>query len=211
MDFISFRRYYLDKLLSELRFYGKIVDIGGKKRNKRGSFRPPLEQCESWEYVNIDKSTGPDYLCSADKIAVANDSFDFVIMTEVIEHLETPEAVIKECVRVLKKNSLLIISAPFLYPIHADPTDLQRWTPEKIRKEWDLAGLNVERIEYMGGIIGVIFDLIAIYIDSAPQNLLTKAFRKILFLSTPFFLYLDSKSKAKDRITTGFYIEARKA
>jgi len=80
----TFRRHYLDIMLSQFLFYGKVLDIGGKKINKRGFFRP-LENIESWEYVNIDKTTNPDYLCSVDSICVENNSFDNIVLTEVLK------------------------------------------------------------------------------------------------------------------------------
>ena len=36
MNFITFRRYYLDKVLLDTKFYGKILDVGGKKDNEKG-------------------------------------------------------------------------------------------------------------------------------------------------------------------------------
>ena len=131
--FITFRRHYLDKLLFGVKWHGKVLDIGGKKKNKRGQFRPPLDQVESWEYVNIDPSTDPDYLCSADDIPVPNGSYDMVLMTEVLEHLEKPVEVLKEAYRILKPGGEIIITMPFLWAVHADPEDFQRWTGQRIR------------------------------------------------------------------------------
>ena len=56
---ITFRRMYLDEWLERSKplMHGKVLDIGGKKDNKRGNFRPPIEKVSSWEYVNIDKIT----------------------------------------------------------------------------------------------------------------------------------------------------------
>jgi len=38
----SFRRYYLDQFLLGTEFYGNVLDLGGKKEQKRGGFHPPL-------------------------------------------------------------------------------------------------------------------------------------------------------------------------
>jgi len=64
----KFRRHYLDAELSRTDFRGKILDVGGSKTNRRGSFIPPMKNVISWEYLNIDPSAKPDYLCPADKI-----------------------------------------------------------------------------------------------------------------------------------------------
>jgi len=46
--------------------------------------------------LNIDKSINPDYLCSADDIPVEDESFDIVLLAEVLEHIENPIEVLKE-------------------------------------------------------------------------------------------------------------------
>jgi hypothetical protein len=80
MSFITFRRHYLDEFLYKTKFCGRVLDVGGKKDNKRGLFRPPLDDVESWEYLNIDEATNPDYSCSADDIPVDNENFDIVML-----------------------------------------------------------------------------------------------------------------------------------
>ena len=172
---MTFRRYYLDKLLLKTSFQGHVLDIGGKKENKKGQFRPPVEQVASWEYVNTDIKSNPDYLCSADALAIKDKTFDVVLMTEVLEHLAKPEAAISEASRVLKDDGGFICTMPFLYPIHADPSDFQRWTPEKIRLELSKAGLTVVKLESMGGFFAVIYDLLHFSMTTASKN--SKSFK----------------------------------
>lgn len=210
MKFISFRRYYLDKILAQVNFYGRVLDVGGKKINKRGTFVPSLNKVYSWEYLNIDASTKPDYFCSAENIPVENNHFDIILMTEVIEHLQNPESVLKECFRVLKNNGSFIITMPLLYPIHADPYDFQRWTPDKIRQELRKIGFKVERILPIGGIVAVILDLVNIYFDPVRPNFFSKLLRILLIFFSPIFIPFDAKAKLKEKITTGFYIESKK-
>jgi len=205
MIYITFRRYYLDKVLSNVNFYGKVLDVGGKKENKRGVFRPPLDKVESWEYLNIDKSTNPDYFCSADKIPVDNNRFDMIILAEVIEHLLNPEDVLKECNRVLKKGGKIIVSIPFLNALHADPYDFQRWTDVKIENVFNKSGFKDISIKPMGGKIAVIYDLL--YFSTTHTNLRSRIFRKILQISSPIFKILDKPNRFA---TTGYFIEAKK-
>lgn len=215
MPFISCRRYYLDKVLTETSFQGKILDVGGKKDNKRGDFRPPLDTVDTWEYLNIDGSTNPDYNCSADHIPVDNDSFDTLLLAEVLEHLEKPDDVLRECHRVLKKGGKLVATMPFLNPVHADPYDFQRWTDVKIKDTFVNCGFNNINIRPMGGVFAVIYDLLYVSLGSASKNrrafknrLINKVFMPPL---AKLFLWLDQKYIYKsERITTGYYIEAGK-
>jgi len=212
---ITFRRYYLDKVLSDVNFTGRVLDVGGKKDNKRGVFRPPLDKVESWEYLNIDESTNPDYHCSADNIPVNGENFDMVILAEVLEHLEEPESVLKECNRILKKEGKLIATIPFLFPIHADPYDFQRWTDVKIKMELEKSGFRNIDIKPMGSLFAVIYDLLytsLTFISKKPQTFRNRFTRKfILRPLSIIFLFLDKKYMYKStNITTGYYIEASK-
>lgn len=203
MSFITFRRYYLDKVLSDIKFYGKVLDVGGKKENKRGTFRPPLDKIESWEYLNIDESTNPDYLCSADNIPVDDNTFDIVMLAEVIEHLENPIAVLNECYRVLKKDGKIVVTIPFLNALHADPYDFQRWTDVKIENVFNKSGFKL--IKPMGGKVAVIYDLLNF--SQTPTSFNTRILRKILKVISPIFKILDKPNRF---VTTGYFIEAKK-
>jgi len=170
MKFLTFRRFYLDYHLLNERFYGKVLDIGGKKENKRGSFRPPLNSIKSWKYLNIDRNTNPDFCCNADSVPVKDCSFDIVLMCEIIEHLEKPIDAIIESRRILKQKGKLILSIPFLYAIHGDPNDYQRWTPSKIKMELQKNGFDNINILPMGGLFAVIYDLIHISLNKESKN-----------------------------------------
>jgi SAM-dependent methyltransferase len=216
MSFITFRRYHMDEALQRAKFYGKVLDVGGKKDNKRGIFRPPLDKVESWEYLNIDKSTNPDYNCSADNIPVDDETFDIVMLAEVIEHIENPVEVLNECVRVLKKDGNLIITMPFLNAIHADPYDFQRWTDFKFNLELEKLNLTNITIQPMGGVFAVIYDLILVSLNGASKNksaFKNRFIRKFLMpILAKGFLFLDLKYEYKSKyITTGYYIVSKKS
>ena len=75
------RRYYLDNLLNQQDFNGEILDIGGKKENKRGNFDPKkFTNVKSWEYLNIDPNTKPDYLMDLSDLGSIKKKFDFILI-----------------------------------------------------------------------------------------------------------------------------------
>ena len=132
----TFHRIALDRCLEEsIPFIsGSIIDIGGKKTNKRGKFC--IESFGIYpSYVNIDESTQPDFVASIYNLPFDDQSFKNVLLCEVLEHLQMPESGLDEVSRIIKRNGLLILSMPFLYRIHADPSDFQRWTIEKLNQE----------------------------------------------------------------------------
>jgi len=205
-------------MLQDERFCGTVLDIGGKSVNRRGRFSPPLHTVDSWNYLNSDLSVQPDFHCSAEKIPASQESFDAIVMTEVLEHIEEPAIVLCEAFRVLKKAGKIVSSIPFLFHIHPDPEDFQRWTPAKIQREFGSAGFHSISIRPMGGLFSVVHDLFFCatgYSLNGPtslsQLLLLFVRRSLFSIFTPVCLFLDSAfPSASEKITTGYYVVAEK-
>ena len=62
-------------------------------------------QSEDWTYPSID------IVSDITDIPVPDESFDFVLCTEVFEHLPNPNAALKELVRVTKRGGTFIDSS----------------------------------------------------------------------------------------------------
>jgi SAM-dependent methyltransferase len=203
----SFRRTLLDQFLNRHDYLGHVLDVGGKKKNKRGIFRPLEKKILSWTYLNIDPNTEPDLLASAHKIPKPDHTFDVVFLIEVLEHLEEPEQTLLEIYRVLKTQGHLILSMPFLYAIHGDPDDFQRFTRSKLIKELKSSGFSQVSIETMGGPIVVIADLIMNQCQYL--GFLGKLVKKTFLILSPMIFWLDDKIK-NPAITSGWQVKAVK-
>lgn len=84
-------------------------------------------------------------------IDVPNESFDVILCTEVLEHIEHPELAIKEFSRILKPEGKLILTAPFCSFTHFAPYHYSTgfnlfWYKEIFRDE----GLTIEEYERNG-------------------------------------------------------------
>jgi ubiquinone/menaquinone biosynthesis C-methylase UbiE len=62
-----------------------------------------------------------DIVSDITNIPVDNSSFDVVLCSEVIEHVPNPLEALKELARVLKKDGLIILTAPFISATHFAP------------------------------------------------------------------------------------------
>lgn len=207
----SFRRSLLDDRLSKITFSGKILDVGGKKENKRGNFRPPSDGVVCWHYLNLDKCSKPDYCCDAENIPVESCMYDMVLMCEVLEHLRNPEKVVREALRVLNVGGQIVLSVPFLFPVHADPYDFQRWTDAKFRAILaDMGFLDVE-IAPMGGLGSVIHDLLYVAFNHI-QNRVGRGVGHLMLRYSRWFFHLVDVvfSSSGSLITTGYFLTARK-
>ena len=143
----------MDTLLHKQFFRGKVLDVGGHKAKKRGIYEPNVKLVINWHYLNIDGSTSSDFCCFAENIPVEDDEYDHVILCEAIEHLENPENVLVECSRVLAPDGKIIISAPFMFPIHSHPNYFQCWLPSKYLKVLESMKFENIKVQVMGGLI----------------------------------------------------------
>lgn len=158
----SFRRYFVDKFYSEkiklLNHGDKVLDVGGKKRNKRGLFNIESYLLKT-EYLNIDKNTEPDYLADASETGRPADYYNAVIISEVLEHVPAPEKVLREAYRILKPGGKILATVPFFVPFHGDPYDFGRYTPGYFKSLATEIGFKSLDIEKQGGYQAVLGDL----------------------------------------------------
>ena len=192
---------------------GRVLDVGGNRVGKRGSFRPPMEAVQSWEYLNTDESKGPDYCCQAEEIPLPDKSIDTVIMTELMEYLPNPEEVLSEIYRVTKDGCHVLISVPFLNPVHGDHwADRSRFTPVALREMAQEAGFQVDTIEAMGSVGAVIYDVLRVACGYAASDNSYARWNRLLEQGRGFFSWLDKKTgQQKKYINTGYFIVMRKS
>ncbi|RMH85299.1 class I SAM-dependent methyltransferase [Pseudomonas sp. AOB-7] len=124
---------------------GLVLDIG----SGRQPLRDQLDR--SCRYIPLDyPRTGNAYDSKplvhgdAGQLPFAEAVFDTVVLLEVLEHLPAPKKAMQEACRVLKPNGKLIISTPFIYPIHDAPHDYQRWTQFGIEELSQQSGLVID-------------------------------------------------------------------
>jgi len=107
-----------------------ILEIGaGKNANSSSYFK------DFKEYLTLDPdpNTFPDKIAFGEDMPFKSQYFDTILATEVLEHCNNPVAFLRECSRVLKKGGNLILSAPFLTPIHME-WDYWRFTGKRLKK-----------------------------------------------------------------------------
>lgn len=56
------------------------------------------------------------------------ETYRYVVMSEVLEHLHSPQQALDRLHRVLETNGRLILTVPFIFPLHDRPGDYYRFT-----------------------------------------------------------------------------------
>jgi len=112
---------------------------------------------EAADFLQVDKRYAQmDYVCRLDDIPVSDGRFDLVLLTQVLEHLPEPEAVLLELNRVLRHDGKLWLSAPLFYPEHEQPYDFYRYTRFGFSYLLERAGFEVESIDWLEGYHGTV-------------------------------------------------------
>jgi len=192
----TYRRKELDELQEkyESLYRGVILDIGGRDR---GRFKKPRDKVKKWIFADIEKKHNPDLVLDVTNMKkIKSQSIDVVNAMELFEHVEKIDKGLDECYRVLKKGGKLMISVPFLYPIHADPYDFQRWTETKWRKELTKRDLEIENFEIMGRFFTVHCGMIKELIESLPK--IFKYLLRMIYPLLDLLVRLDDKKIIKE-------------
>jgi SAM-dependent methyltransferase len=105
---------------------------------------------DAHEYQHVD------YVCDLSEIPVENNRYDFILCTQVLEHVPHPQKVLGEFCRVLKPGGTLWLSAPLSFEEHEIPYDFFRYTQYGFRILMETAGLDVIAIGWVQGYLGTL-------------------------------------------------------
>jgi len=102
----------------------RLLDVGcGRK-----PYLPFFEQAVA-EYVGLDTGNPvADLEGFAEEIPAPDASFDLVLCTQTLEHVNDPARVVRELRRVVAPGGRLLASTHGVHYYHPNPDDLWRWT-----------------------------------------------------------------------------------
>lgn len=128
---------------------GRVVDVGCASRWIEEALPPGCE------YIGLDyPATGrdlygahPDVFADAARLPFGDASVDCIVLFEVLEHVAEPRSALAEAARVLRPGGRLLLTVPFMYPMHDEPHDYQRFTWHGLARETGRAGLTVNHLE----------------------------------------------------------------
>lgn len=142
LDNFGLRKAILESVRDHLAsFTGTLLDIGcGSMPYKTLLLAPPSRV---QNYIGLDfrgSIPKPNLEWDGQTIPLPDDAVDHCLATEVLEHVPDPERLLREAWRVLKPEGRILLTVPFLWPLHCIPNDHYRYTPFSLERHLRGAG-----------------------------------------------------------------------
>ena len=162
----------------------------------------------NYESTDFTYNKNHAFICSLEDIPKPNNSYDYILCTQVLEHISNPQQAINELYRILNKGGLLFLTAPQGWGLHLKPYHYFNFTRYGLKHLFKNTGFSYMIIEERGGM----FFYLSKRIKTLTPYILSQYFNKkglyykILFylsliITLPIcfiFYYLDRLDKDKD-------------
>ena len=158
--------------------------------------------------LDVDPRLAPDIVADVCDWR-ASEEFDLVLAAEVLEHCHRPRAAIANLRSSLRKGGRLVLTVPFVFPIHDAPADYYRYTRHGL--ELLLGDFDDVVIQERNGWGEALAVLLARTVkpDSTPLKIASPLFVVGAALASPP-LWLIGRVLPAGFVTTGYNVSATK-
>lgn len=124
--------------------FDKVLDYGCGNKPYKELF---TGVCNNYFGADLQGNNFAEIIINTDgTLPTENQTFDCVLSSQVLEHVENPLLYLAEAYRVLKEDGLIILSTHGYWQYHPDPNDFWRWTSAGLKKILVDAGFKIENI-----------------------------------------------------------------
>lgn len=191
---------------------GNLLDIGCGNKPYLEIIKPLIDSYIGCDIIQSSNNC-VDILCNANQIPLETGTFDTIISTQTIEHVEDHQGLVNEAYRLLKKGGRFILSGPMYWPLHEEPHDFFRFTKHGFAHILHKAGFEIITINENGGKWAVAGQALLNAIYPAMFNVKGFKGKVIKFIANilggvktinRIFIYLDKKNY--DPVNTMNYV-----
>jgi SAM-dependent methyltransferase len=152
---------------------GRLLDMGCGHVPLYETYRHLVQEnvCIDWKNTIHANPFLDESVDLNGKLPFDDQSFDTILLTDVLEHIAEPKLLMREITRLLRYDGKLIMGVPFIYWLHEAPHDYYRYTEHALRRFCDLNGLKVLELEPYGGLSEIFVDLTLKCIAHLPKPL----------------------------------------
>lgn len=139
----QFNWKFIEQTAAKLIPEAEVLDIGAG----RGDFKTIFTGSQ---YTGLDIYPYPELDLAADLIQVCpfnDESFDLIVLANVIEHVYDYRALFSQSARLLKPGGMLLVTVPFLLKLHQEPVDFHRYTRYALQQLALENGLAVDTLD----------------------------------------------------------------
>jgi len=119
-------------------------------------------------------------------LPIANESFDYVVSFQVLEHVATPHVYLIEANRILKPNGKLFLTTHGTWPYHPTPGDYHRWTKDGLIYEMKKAGFDICSID---SILNEYSAALQLFVMTGDYRRVWRRCRKLVHLVTNLIIW----------------------
>ncbi|MFY0631058.1 MAG: class I SAM-dependent methyltransferase [Flavobacteriaceae bacterium] len=138
----TIRKKVLPSLSKDFTVKKRYEELASKVKNKKGLVIGAGDKVVYYNEIfkdsllitsDVHMQFYPDIVFDSHQIPFQDESFDFVIACQVLEHTFKPWVVAGEMERVVKTGGYLLAEVPFNFPYHSPPYDFFRFTYTGLR------------------------------------------------------------------------------
>ncbi|MEB2782427.1 methyltransferase domain-containing protein [Algoriphagus sp. C2-6-M1] len=204
ITFQNIDRFYIKSSIlryikSKLKYFkGDFIDVGCGEKPYQDMI---MQNSTIGSYVGVDLIGGteyklgvePDFFWDGITFPFPDLSYDSALATEVLEHCPDPSITLLEIYRILKVDSPLLLTVPFIWPTHESPHDFYRYTPFGLRYLLAKAGFVDIEVISLGGWNASLAQVLTLWLK---RSRIGKSKQKFLFyFLRPIIKYLIRKDR----------------
>ena len=192
-----------------IRLYGTSIEFGAID-NKNKTFSSFVKGKSRFHYSNkkSNKKLKVFYSDLTKKLNIPSKKYNNVLFFNILEHLPEYKLAFSEIYRIMKKGGFFIGSVPFIYQIHAAPSDYFRFSKQFFKLNLKKYGFKKAKVKALGfGPFTASYSLLWPYINFLP---FLSQICLLLAYILDSFIQIFVKTDLKEIFPVGYFFIAKK-